>query len=152
MYKLDDFQPIRIKPKKNWNTWSSKRMRNFCVIFFLLTMCLMCYAFTQLKSGPGIATSTPAITRTLVPTRTLVLSSSTPTMELLVVPTETSTLIPTILPSPTEEKQAINFDVNGDGKVTCADFKNNSGLAQEALKAGYKSLDRDGDGQACDTK
>jgi hypothetical protein len=43
-----------------------------------------------------------------------------------------------------------SFDRNGDGKVTCADFSTQA-EAKVALAAGYKALDRDGDGIPCES-
>lgn len=44
-----------------------------------------------------------------------------------------------------------NYDKNGDGKVTCADFQTQA-AAQQAYNAGYTNLDgNDNDGKACES-
>jgi len=81
-------------------------------------------------------TDTPEATATLTPTETI-------------APTARPAAKPTITPAPratnTPAPAAQNFDHNGDGKVTCADFKTQA-EAKAALAAGYTKLDNDGDG------
>jgi hypothetical protein len=43
-----------------------------------------------------------------------------------------------------------DFDTNGDGQVTCADFATQA-AARAALAAGYDNLDRDNDGIPCES-
>jgi hypothetical protein len=57
---------------------------------------------------------------------------------------------PTDAPVPTEPSQPADFDRNGDGKVTCADFDTRT-QAKVALAAGYKNLDRNDDGVPCES-
>jgi endonuclease YncB( thermonuclease family) len=53
--------------------------------------------------------------------------------------------------APLATQPPIQYDSNGDGKVTCADFSTHA-EAQEAYSTGQTELDgNDGDGQACET-
>lgn len=64
----------------------------------------------------------------------------------------TATLQPTatiVFVQPTAA--TVSYDSNGDGKVTCADFRTQA-AAQKAYNAGYTNLDgNDNDGKACET-
>jgi hypothetical protein len=62
-------------------------------------------------------------------------------------PTAAPTTAPT--PRPTTPSTP-NFDRNGDGRVTCADFRTRA-EARVALLAGYTNLDGDGDGIPCES-
>lgn len=53
-------------------------------------------------------------------------------------------------PTSTSEPAVTNFDNNGDGKVTCADFQTRA-QAKVALAAGYTNLDGNGDGEPCES-
>jgi hypothetical protein len=64
-------------------------------------------------------------------------------------PTPAPTAIPTTNPIPTQPTQP-DFDNNGDGRVTCADFRTRS-EARAALRAGYTNLDNDNDGIPCES-
>lgn len=67
----------------------------------------------------------------------------------IVLPTPAPTQAP-IAPAPTQTPTAEqDFDRNGDGAVTCADFDTQA-EAQRALEAGHKNLDNNGDGVPCE--
>ena len=67
----------------------------------------------------------------------------------LIIPVSGNT--PLVFPTSANNPNSGNkFDANGDGKVTCADFVTRS-QALAALSAGYKNLDRDGDGVPCES-
>lgn len=88
-----------------------------------------------------VPSSTPEPTRTPRPSKT-----PTPTASPRPTRTATPTLAPTVAGSAPR-----NFDANGDGKVTCADFTLQS-QAQEAYNAGYTDLDgAPKDGKACES-
>ena len=91
-----------------------------------------------------VATDTPAATATITPTVTL-----QPTTKPVAAPKPTvkPAPAPTTAPAP---PAAQSFDHNGDGKVTCADFKTQA-EAKIALAAGYKKLDNNGDGVPCES-
>lgn len=107
-----------------------------------------------------------AMTAFAASTQTAIASSPTPfptftsAPPLEVNPTATIyeylTNTPFILPSqqpPTSSSSGgtgNNFDTNGDGKVTCADFTTKAD-ATVALHAGYTNLDSDGDGIPCES-
>jgi len=62
-----------------------------------------------------------------------------------------STPAPVIAPTDTPVPAPTNYDRNGDGKVTCADFSTQA-EAQAAYNAGYTNLDgNDNDGLACES-
>jgi len=85
---------------------------------------------TQVPAATQIPTFTPVPVFTQVP-----VLSNTP----FVFPTSTR-----------NSSSGSNFDNNGDGKVTCADFSTQS-QALVALKAGHTNLDSDGDGIPCES-
>jgi hypothetical protein len=100
-----------------------------------------------------------SITNTaLLPSPTQVRITFTPAA--VIAPTDTSpaVVLPTDTPVilvPTETQPApaggTNYDHNGDGKVTCADFSAQA-EAQAAYNAGYTNLDgNDNDGKACES-
>lgn len=100
-----------------------------------------------LLSVAAVATPTPPPTRTPRPTATVTRTPTKPR------PTATKPRPTATKPRPTSRPSggAANYDKNGDGKVTCADFKTQA-QAQAALNAGYKKLDgNDGDGKACES-
>jgi Excalibur calcium-binding domain len=61
-------------------------------------------------------------------------------------------VVNTPVPPPTSApiSGGTNFDTNGDGKVTCADFATRA-EATVALKAGHTGLDNDSDGIPCES-
>jgi outer membrane biosynthesis protein TonB len=128
---------------------------------------------TSAALPPSTATTIPttAPTATDIPTATTAPAAATPTSKPTAkpvapqptnVPQPTQAPQPTSAPQPTQAPQptdipsapiapaAANFDTNGDGKVTCADFKTKA-EATVALKAGYTNLDRNNDGVPCES-
>lgn len=98
-----------------------------------------------------VATHIPTNTRTPIATNTQIPTNTTlPTITPTDIPTATVTNTP--LPTVIEQikSNVPDYDTNHDGKITCADFKGNKALAQKALAAGNKQLDKDKDGHACD--
>ena len=109
-------------------------------------------------------TSTPQPTRTPVgfqltikPTH-IKTATSIPTQSPTKKPAQATTrpqatIAPTVIRPTTAPPTTapINYDHNGDGKVTCADFSTQS-EAQSAYNAGYTRLDgNDNDGRACES-
>jgi len=77
-------------------------------------------------------------------------SASTPLPSETPIPTDTIPPTIAVLP-PASSNPSTGFDNNGDGKVTCADFKTQA-AAQRAYDAGYTGLDgNDKDGKACES-
>lgn len=99
------------------------------------------------------ATQRPPIRWSATPTpvsRSITIPIDTATAASVVVPTLAPTDAPlTAVPTPVPQRP--NYDNNGDGKVTCADFSTQA-QAQEAYYAGYTNLDgNDNDGRACES-
>jgi len=102
-------------------------------------------------------TPLPSATATITPTATR-LPTAKPTAQPVATakpaPKPTAVPKPTPAPAPratnTPAPAAKSFDNNGDGKVTCADFKTQA-EAKVALAAGYTKLDNDGDGIPCES-
>lgn len=66
-------------------------------------------------------------------------------------PLPTATYVVVYPTQPPSSGGGVGYDTNGDGKVTCADFKTQA-AAQEAYNAGYTKLDgNDKDGKACES-
>lgn len=141
----------------------------------LLGFALIIFTLLGLQVSPstlaatGTATKTPTLdcrtarvaTRTPSPTRPRGCPSPTarpPTRTRIPTrtgsPTRTRTRVPAIQPTTSRSGGGSglgNFDSNGDGRVTCADFQTQA-QAQEAFNAGYTRLDgNDNDGRACES-
>lgn len=99
---------------------------------------------TSTNTSTPMNTLTPTITYTPTITRTPT-ETSPPTSTRTSTPTATNTRLP-----PPTIPPISYYDKNGDGKVTCADFRTQQ-EAQAAYILGYKRLDgTDNDGIACE--
>jgi len=111
----------------------------------------------QTSSAAQIQTAQMLPTNTMLPTPTLLDAPATALPTSTTIPTATLLEFPTativfILPTqPPSSGGSGNYDNNGDGKVTCADFQTQA-AAQQAYNAGYTELDgNDKDGKACES-
>jgi len=162
---------LKIESRKRWS-W---RNVGIAAAVGIGLTCCVCFPFAVFILGRVTPTPGPSLAQTAMPTWTLpfvsptivervitltpkpmatqtrppALGAPTQTPALAVLSTETPT--PVIIPMDTPPPAATNYDRNGDGKVTCADFSTQA-EAQAAYNAGYTNLDgNDNDGLACES-